>query len=119
MQDEIWRELARAKYLEWELGAAERAARVDAVETKLRQLGWDAARGMVTGTSPGTRPRGRGWTSTGTTWSTSRRMIRPRRDARVPGIIGSPSRITRRSTRCSARFARETIARRTPRLFLL
>ena len=25
MQDEIWRELARAKYLEWELGAAERA----------------------------------------------------------------------------------------------
>jgi hypothetical protein len=35
MQDEIWRELARAKYLEWEVGAAERAARVDAVEAKL------------------------------------------------------------------------------------
>ena len=52
MQDEIWRELARAKYLEWELGAAERAARVDAVETKLRQLGWDAARGDGDGDVP-------------------------------------------------------------------
>ena len=35
MQDEIWRELARAKYLEWELLAAERARRWDALEAKL------------------------------------------------------------------------------------
>lgn len=52
MQDEIWRELARAKYLEWEVGAAERAARVDAVEAKLRQLRWDAARGDGDGDVP-------------------------------------------------------------------
>jgi STIP1 family protein 1 len=39
IQDEIWRELARAKYLQWELDAAERARRFDAVERKLRFMG--------------------------------------------------------------------------------
>jgi hypothetical protein len=36
MQDEIWRELARAKYLEWELHAAARATRYQNAERKLR-----------------------------------------------------------------------------------
>ena len=38
MQDEIWRELARAKYLEWELEATERSARYAAIEAKLRAV---------------------------------------------------------------------------------
>ena len=36
MQDEIWRELARAKYLQWEVEAVGRAHEYDAMEVKLR-----------------------------------------------------------------------------------
>lgn len=39
IQDEIWRELARAKYLQWEIDAAARASKVDAVEAKLAEMG--------------------------------------------------------------------------------
>ena len=38
MQDEIWRELARAKYLEWEGQARERKAKYDAAEAMLDKL---------------------------------------------------------------------------------
>ena len=39
IKDEIWRELARANYLQWELDAAERATRLDTVRSKLVRCG--------------------------------------------------------------------------------
>ena len=39
IKDEIWRELARANYLQWELDAAERATRLENVRSKLLRLG--------------------------------------------------------------------------------
>ena len=45
IQDEIWRELARAKYLEWEVLSKERKQRYDALEAKLMLLAGGVAAG--------------------------------------------------------------------------